>query len=284
MQIAPEIITSWLEVAVQVIILVVPAVAAWLLRRYVKSSAGGNTIATISRMANAAIDYAENLDRRGELPLPPDARKGAEKLRIASRWLSGELARAGIRVQDAEAQKWVAAEFQRRVGDVRPVAALAELSAAAVQMVQGLEQHRLISPPPGADRADYMAGLAADWLVAQLARQKGATIGREEALSWVRAELVSQLQGQLGTLPQGDRLARLAQGAAAFLEQLKASGRLANTSAAMDADVATAWLLTEAARQGLDVDGAQIVAALERVLHPPISAPARNGAAHPGPA
>ncbi|HWQ11390.1 MAG TPA: hypothetical protein VNL77_01250 [Roseiflexaceae bacterium] len=276
MTITLETVRSWLDIAVQLLILIVPAVIAWLIRTYVRSTERGARIASISRLANAAIDYVENQDKQGELLLTPGARKSAEKLRIAARWLDAELRRAGLAVGEEEARRWVAAEFQRRIGDVRPFAAIAELARTAVSTVTSLDQHRLLTPPPGVDRADYLAGLAADWLVIQLGQQKGATISREEALSWVRAEIVSQLQQQLGALPQADRLARLSEGAAAFLDQLKASGRLRGAGPAMEADIATAWLLTEAARQGIEVDGPQIVAAIERVLRPPLSVPPRG--------
>jgi hypothetical protein len=282
MPITPETIKSWLDIAVQVIILIIPALIAWFLHTFVRSSASGNAIAAISRVANAAIDYVENLDKRGELQLTPDMHKGAEKLRIASNWLEAELKRTGVSVSEADAQKWVTAEFQRRVGDVRPFTTIAELAQTAVRTIQNLDRYRLLTPPTDADRPAYLAGLAADWLVAQLAAQKGATIGREEALTWVRAEFVGQLQQQLSDLPQSDRLARLAESAAAFLDQLKISGRLANTNPALHSDIATAWLLTEATREGLEVDGAQIVAALEHVLHPQLVPPTHSNEAQRG--
>ena len=53
-------------------------------------------------------------------------------------------------------------------------------------MIDGLEQSGVISIPTDQDRITYLTSLAADWMVAQLA-QKGSSIPRDEAETWVKA-------------------------------------------------------------------------------------------------
>lgn len=123
----------------------------------------------------------------------------------------------------------------------------------------------ILELPPGASRFTFLADLAADWLVTKYAQQ-GAKISREEALTWVTAELVQARQVG-GSFPSSDtQLADLANRAIAFLEQLKASGQLklkpGSAGTNVEFDIATAWLLTEAAKQGLEVSPNQIAEAI----------------------
>src|SRR5215216_6346630 len=97
-----------LDILVQVIVLVIPIVLSWFIRTYIRSSTVENNLAAITRMSNAAIDYVENLDKRGDLALPPEVKKGGYKLKLASQWLESELQRAGIKIDDEQASKWVA--------------------------------------------------------------------------------------------------------------------------------------------------------------------------------
>lgn len=266
-----------LDVLVQVLIVVIPVVITWFIRTYIRGTAAEKDVAAIVRLANAAIDYVENLDQRGELDLPPAVKKGGYKLKLAGRWLESELKRTGITLTDEQARQWIASEFQKRLGDVRMVGAIAQLTGTAVDLIQSLERSRLVEPPPEVDRLTYLAGLAADWIIAQLARQ-GASISREEALTWVRAELLKRLQVQIEGLPADTRLAQLARQAVAFLEELKVGGRLAVRSgtagADIETDIATAWLLTEAARQGLTVTSDQITQAVATALRQRSAEPA----------
>lgn len=266
-----------LDILVQVLVLVIPIVISWFIRTYVRGSAVEKDLATTVRLSNAAIDYAENLHRRGDLVLPPEVKKGAHKLKLATEWLGGELKRAGIKVPEEQAQKWIASEFQKRAGDIRPVDAIAEFTRTAVDLIQHLERSKLVEPPTNVDRTTYLAGLAADWVLAQLAR-RGSSIPREEALTWVRAELLQRLQAQVGELPADDRLAKLAKGAVEFLERLKVSGQLAvrpgTSGEDIEPDIATAWLLTEAAKQGLAVTSDQIAEAVATALRQRKAVPA----------
>jgi hypothetical protein len=186
-----------------------------------------------------------------------------------SQQAESELNRAGISMTDEDAQKWISSEFQKRLGEVRMVGLLAELSRTAVSMVNNLEQNGLIEIPPDAERIKHHADLAADWVVAQYAKE-GAAISREEALIWVRAELLKTLQIVNNERPTNVQLQELAKRAVAFLKGLKESGRLAVQSGSFGGDVeagiAMAWLLPEAAKQGLVVDSEQIAEAMRAAL------------------
>ncbi len=259
-----------LNLIVQVILIVVPVLITWFVRTYVRGSRAEHDIAAITRLSNSAIDYVENLDKRGDLNLPPEVSKGAQKLQLAGEWLEGELKRAGISMTNEEAQKWVSSEFQKRLGGVKMVGTLAELAATAVDMVRNLERDGLIDLPADLDRVSYLAELAADWVVAQYARQ-GASISREEALTWVRADLLRSMQVVSSNLPNHVQLAELAKKAVAFLQKLKDSNMVTiqpgSSGEDVDFDIATAWLLTEAAKQGLTVTSDQIAEAMLAALH-----------------
>jgi hypothetical protein len=258
-----------LDILVQVLVLVIPIVLSWFIRTYVRSSAAENNLAAITRLSNSAIDYVENLDKRGDLALPPEVKKGGYKLKLASQWLESELQRVGIKMDDEQAGKWVASEFQKRVGGVQPVATLAEVAQSAVELMLNLDRNRLVRLPPEVDRVAYLAGLGADWAVAQSAKS-GVSVSRDEALIWVRAELLEHLKVHVSDLPALDRLSGLAEQAIEFVEQLKADGRITVPAGATREDIETdlmvAWLLTEAAREGLVVTSEQIVEATTAAL------------------
>ncbi len=259
-----------LDVLIELLVVVLPVVVAWFIRTYVRGSTAEKQVAAIVRLSNSAIDFVENLDRRGDLSLPPDIKKGSHKLKLAAGWLEDELKRAGVSISDEDAQKWIASEFQKRMGDVRPVKDIAEATRAAVNLILSMDRTNLIDLPPGADRIAYLAGLAADWVLSQLSMKSWSNISREEVLTVARAEFVRSLSGGAAEAPADDQLTRLAQQAVEFLEQLKASGRLTIQPGApgetVERDVATAWLLTEAARQGLTVTSGQIAEAITSVL------------------
>ena len=257
-----------LDSLVQLMVIVIPVLISWFVRTYLRDRGAEPKVAAITRMANSAIDYAENLDKRGELNLPPDVRKGLYKLQLAGDWLEDELKRVGISMTDEEAKKWIASEFQRRMGSsVSMVGHISSVTKEAVEMVQTMARNNVIAIPPNIDRFSYLAGLAADWVVTQTA-QVGMNTSREEAMTWVRAELFKLLPS--GGFPSGDPLVDLARQAIAFLDDLKARGQFSirpgEGGASMEADLATAWVLTEAAKQGLSVSSDQIVQAVRQAL------------------
>lgn len=251
-----------LDVLVQVVLLVLPIVISWFIRTYVRASATQNKLASITRLANAAIDAIENLDKRGDLVLPPDAKKSGYKLKLASQWLESELNRNGIKVTTPDAEKWVASEFQRRVGGVRSVGTIAEVSREAVNLIQELGRNKVLDIPPDVDRSLYITGLGADWLVAKLA-ERGVAISHDEAVSWVRAEILARMGAQTGLVVSETQLEELARQAIAFVNQLKASGQLRvrpgpGLDEDIESDLAIAWALTEAAKQNLAVSTDQV--------------------------
>lgn len=259
-----ESVKELLEILIQVIIVVVPVLITWFIRTYIKGSTAERDFAAIASLSNMAIDYAENMDLQGKLELSPEMSKGLQKLNLASDWLLGELNRADIKMSNEEAQKWISAEFQKRVGDVRMVGAVAKLTTEAVDVISDLEKRELIDLPSDLDRITYLTSLGADWVVAGLAKS-GVALSREEALTYVRAELMRQFQLAGNNLPTNEQLIVLAKRAIAFLEEIKASGKL-NLEGASESDITMAWMLTETAKQGLSVTPNDISTALNNVM------------------
>jgi len=116
------------------------------------------------------------------------------------------------------------------------------------------------------EKLDILVDLAADWLSARLSEQRGVRINRTEAATWVRAELLNRLQ--IKQLPSGDSLLDLARQAIAYVNGLKASGRLAQRpgAAEFDVDIAAAWMLTEALQLGLNITPEEIANAVNTVI------------------
>jgi hypothetical protein len=264
-----------LDVVVQALLVGVPIAISWFIRTFVRSNKVEKDVATIMHLAKSAIDFAEDTDHRGDLVVPPGVRKGALKAKLATEWLTDELDRNGIKLTEEQAGGWIASEFQKQVqiGVIRPVKDIAELTRAAVDMVQNLdlEQTSRVQVPSRVDQGMYLTVLAADWLIVQLA-QIGVEIARDEATTWVRAEILQRLRPDLPApalisaavvqpVLVDDRLSQLAEEAVRFVDQLKSSGQIAlraggETGAdlpGVEEDLVTAYLLTEAAKQGLAV-------------------------------
>ncbi len=283
-----------LDALTQLLLLVLPVMITWFIRNYVKGAKSEKDIAAIVQLANSAIDFVENLDSQGKLNLPPEVKKGAYKLQLGSQWLVGELDRAGIKMTNEQAQTWLASEFQKRVGDVRPVSDLARLAQAAVEQIVRLQQSGVLELPPGTDQLTYWAGLAADWILTNLP-VSWTNISRDEALTWARAALLDRMTPQtppnppfpiiktsppaplalptvvpVVTLPLTMRLAQLADQAINFVTQAQAHASPAVQPVASTTDLALAWLLTEAVRQGLPVTADQLSEAVQTALraHP----------------
>ena len=266
-----ETLRPILEDVVQIALAVVPIAIAWLIRSYVKNSNSEKRLATVVRLSGLAIDYVENLEKRGLLRLPAGMSKGAHKLGLAADRLTEELKRNGVSVTADEATKWISSVFQNRVGGgVLTTSIAAEVTAMAVDLMQGVERGNLLASLHEPERLELMTGLAADWLVTELANRRGVHVAREEAECRIRAELLNRLQIKL--LPSGDPLTDLAHQAVGFLNGLKRSGRL-KTKPSMEHDVAVAWMLTEAAKQGLSVAPDQITSALSAALRETAATP-----------
>lgn len=258
-----------LEYAVYTISTVIPVVVAWYIRTFVKSANNEKDVAVIVRLANTAIDYVENLDQRNELEVPEGARKGIVKLQKAGQWLEDELKRSGVKISNEEAEKWVASKYQERMGGVRPVGAMAQVTGMAVDLIEDLDAKTGITLPAGVEQHAYLLGQAADWVTVELAKQN-VTMTREEALSWVQAEILQRLRLPAIGQPAAERLTALAGAAVEFVARLKDQGRLkiqpAGLAVDIDADLVTAWILVEAAKQGLPATTSQIAAAVSTAL------------------
>lgn len=265
----PPITRDIVDVVIQTSLVLIALAAAWLYYRYVRSTTMQNRLAATTRLADSAIDYVEDLDRRGDLSLPAGAEKGTYKRQQAAKWLQHELHVDGVKIESQQAQQWIAAAFQKRVGDAQPVSKMGDLARQAVDLTQRLEAAHMLELPPGADRPLYLAGLAADWITVSLAKE-GMTISHEQALSWVRGEILHRLELAASNPSVEERLRRLAEEAVQFTADLRSSGRMAirpgQAGEDVDSDVAMAWLVTEAAKQGLAVTGDQLADAIEVAL------------------
>lgn len=262
MEQATQATGSVLDLVVQVILIVVPILITWFIRTYVRGSRAEQDIAAITHLSNMAIDYVENLDKSGRLDVPQDVSKGLHKLNAAGEWMEAELNRAGVQISQEEATRWISAEFQKRVGDVRMVGTLKELAQQAVALLEELEEKGLITIPPETDRLLFLTDMAADWMLTQVTAE-GAKVTREEAIAWVRAELLKHLEEKgVGS----ETLEALAARAVAFLEKLRAENRLTVTGQDVESDLVVAWMLAEAARRGLSVSSAEVAAAAREAL------------------
>jgi hypothetical protein len=99
-------------------------------------------------------------------------------------------------------------------------------------------------------------------VVTELAKQ-GASISPEEALTWVRAELLQRHRVKTnGAAPASNPLAALAEQAVAFVEKLKASDQLVSQPGTaeeqFETDVVAACSVTEAPKQDLRASKAEI--------------------------
>lgn len=265
------------EIIFQVAVIAIPILLPLLIqtyRKYVQNTTTDTQLAAIIRLSNTAIDFVEDLDKRGELEpmlqrlnLPPEvinASKGVQKLSLAGHWLEDELKRAGVEITNEKAQEWVAAEFRKRVGDVKMGATVAKYVQEGVKLVQDLDRQGLVELTPTTGRMAQLAGLAADWAVTQL-DQEGVSVSREDILSRVRAEFLQSQQAQAVALqlPPGEQLVALAQQAIAFVEGRQPGNQLAELSSVQ---LAAAWVLTEVLKQGLNVSPDQIAESVKTAL------------------
>lgn len=270
-----------LDLILQLLLIVVPVVISWFIRTYVKNTTAEKQIGSIVRLSNSAIDYVENLDKRGDLVLSPGARRGMAKLNLAADWMESELQRNGIKITNEEAKSWISSEYQKRVGNPRPESDLAEQAKIAVDLIQAVEGKRFAKLLNDPERLAFLTQYAADWLISQLAHDRSATIPHSEALSWVNAEILQRIQPQ--PLPAAETIAAepaaglppqdLARQAVAFMHDLKDRGLLTvapgASAASLERDIAVAWMMTEAARQGRVVSPPEIARAVNEALRAP---------------
>jgi hypothetical protein len=256
------------EILSQVFILIILPILTYFVRTYVKSASEEKRLGSIVRLSNIAIDYAEDLHKRGDLEKYmemwglPDAiinhtSHGIQKLNLAGKWLEGELNKLGIKMTDEQAQSWIAAEFRKRVGDTGREKSIAQQTREAVRLLQALEQSGLIELPTTVDQAVQLADYVADWIMDQL--DTGDPL-REQALAEVQNSLMAQPRPRPiePELPLETRLAELARQSVRYVEQLERTNQLT-----LPQDyIAAAWVLTEVTKQDLRVSPDQITAAV----------------------
>jgi hypothetical protein len=231
---------------------------AWLIRNYIRALGEEKNLSTIIRVANAAIDYAEDLEKRGdldkiisELDLPQDiighTSGGIKKLHVAGKWVEDELKRMGIEMTDKEAQRWVAAEFQKRNAGLnltpQHLAHIQEIST----LLQNLDQDKLAALSTlGSSRATF-----GDEPTRQ---QDPLPVEPGPSTTEVEPDHPSQDPALEAEPTVESDLAVLAQQAVDYVETLKATRELT----VPEIDIATAWMLTEVTKQGLHVTPDQI--------------------------
>lgn len=237
---------------------------AWLVRRYLRSLGDEKKLATITQVANAAIDYAEDLDKRGDLGailtrlnLSPEVidhtSKGIQKLHVAGQWVKDELKRMGVEMTEEEAQKWVAAEFQKRIAGL-------ELTPEQLNKLQTL---LLVLQDLDMDKVRALLMAESQTIV------PGDTPIVEDDRSLAKAESApeppvttpepSPPEPAAEPEPTSENeLADLAHQAVEYVETLKIDRQLS----VPEIDIATAWMLTEVTKRGLTVAPDQISRAI----------------------
>ena len=168
MTINTESLNQLLNVLVQLMVVVIPILLSWIIRTYVKSSNAERGAAAIVSLADAAIRLVEKKDGDGTLNVPPEYKKGVYKLKLATEFLQSELERAGIKMTEKEAQNWISSQFQKRIGEVRPVKDIAALASESADLVLDLEKRGILECPPQIERQAHLTELVADLVQARL--------------------------------------------------------------------------------------------------------------------
>ena len=258
-----------LDVIVQALTVVIPGALAWFARAYVRSASASTKVDSTARLSNAAIDFVENLDVRGELTTPAGSSTGAYKRSLATEWLERETRRLGIRIPPERAAEWISSEFQRRGSSGAAASPLTEVVGLVMDRVKTLEGNPAFTIPAAADRQTYLNTLAADLLQVELTR-RGSPIGREEAETWVRAAFAEALlEPRVGSVNSAADLDTLADQAVAYATRLASTGRLGIKPAEgedVTADLVTARLLTLVAEAGIEATTWEIAGAVRSAI------------------
>jgi hypothetical protein len=267
-----------LDLLIQLLIIVLPIVLTWFARTYVKSEQAQKRMGSIVRLANIAIDYAEDLDKRGDLDkhlrmynLPQDiidhTSRGIQKLNLAGVFVEQELAKIGVKVTNEEAKAWIASEFRSRVGDIGKERTAITRAQEAVVILQNLDQSGLITLPDDVDQALHIADRIADWILEQTDGEDDPVVQHEVRLR-VRRELLgngiptgNEPPPSPHVPPEAD-LETLAQEAVRYVEKLKQSHDLTLP----ESDVAAAWILTEVTKRNIPVTTDQIARAVREAM------------------
>ncbi|MCE7937013.1 hypothetical protein DCC79_00395 [bacterium] len=252
---------------VSAVVTVLAFLLPYLIRHYglIASKGRADRLGRIVALADQAVAMAEERARKDDLPLGPDRTERLSKLATAVEFVKKELQKSGIEVDPEEAKNYVIAAYGSKVGSVLPVGAIAAATAAVADRLQSLDRRADVALPPGVDRATHLIGLAANALQVELAKS-GISISADDAASWLRAEVFRRLEGDDAALPASDQLERLATEAYAFVDRLRAGGKLALQASGpaeeTDLRIAAAWLLSEVSERGLPVSLDQVEGAI----------------------
>jgi hypothetical protein len=270
-------VNATINLVLQIVLFIIPiaaAVVAWFLRTYVKSSKAEKDIAAITRLSNAAIDFAEDLDKRGDLEkylkmwnMPDDVigltSNGLKKLNLAGKWLETELGRQGIQMTDEEAKNWIAAQFQNQTGDIGQDRGINQRTQEAVSLLQTLHQSGVITLPSDSTQVTRLSNVVSNWVVSQLGQQETGAL-HEQAQTTFESALTppAPAAGQPTVPSLEDQVDDLARQSVQYVEQLKASHELTLS----EVDIAVAWVLTEVTKRNLPVTTGQIAGAVNRAF------------------
>ncbi len=259
------------DVTASVLVVVIPLALSWYTRTYLKSAENQKRLSMIATLANAAIHYAEDCEKRGErevaynsLDLPEslagNPSPGHQKLCLASSWLVDELKRQGIkRVPIEEAVKWVAAEFQKNVGDLRSSHSVSTLTDLAANLLNQLSVAGHITLPGNTLEAASLIQSIGDWAATQSGNQRRDKLfQRETALARISPTSLMSAQangaGDSHKITPEMRLTLLARQAIDFVKDLQKKNRLKMS----EKDTATAWLIQRVQQDDIAVTRDQI--------------------------
>lgn len=266
-----------LGVVVQIIVIVIPIVLSWFVRTYINSNEKREQLGVIVQLANSAIDYAEDLDKRGDLGSVADKldisddragrmSKGLQKLNVASTWLTDELKRFDVDVEQEDAKKWIASEFRHRLSNIAVTRPAAEIAVEVTKLLDELEARKLVILPKNTGQAVEFTGFLANWIVNQLGESdKGKKeFQREEATNILKEKLLTNTQSTSSGLTPVIRgsINDIAQSAVAYVMEIKSVRPLP----ASERDLAIARTQMEATRQGLTVSIEEIGRAVDAAL------------------
>lgn len=258
------------DIAVSTLIVVIPTALAWYARNYLKSAENQKRLSMIATLASTAINYAEDCERRGErelaynsLDLPDSLARnpspGQQKLCLASSWLVEELQRVGIkRVSLEEAMKWVAAEFQKNVGDLRTTHSVSALTDLAADLLNQLGRSGHITLPSNTLETVSLIQSIADWATNQFGDTKyNKLIQREAAMARITPKtlMMAGASGRnVSKISPEVRLTLVAKQAVEFVTELQKQGKLKMS----DRDTAKAWLIQQVQQDDIPATAEQL--------------------------
>jgi hypothetical protein len=266
------------QVAMDALLLLLPAGLLWYGRKFARTAVARKRIDSIASMANQAVAYAEDCDRRGDrellynsLDVPESLARnpstGHQKLILASAWLADELARQGIkRVGVEDATRWVAAEYQKTVGDMRAAHSATTLADMAADLLGQLGRAGQITLPNNTLETVALIQTVADWAVGHTGESPlKRSLQRDAAMARIapRALMTASANGRNGTKISPEvRLAVLGKQAFDFVAELKKQGKLRMS----EQDTARAWMIQQVQQDDIPATAEQIQQAITSAM------------------